>query len=166
MKPSDFATRDKANEGVVRRIPGPDGRLTDETMTIHSSDCDAFRRGKAKILSRGMEIASMPEGQRDEARERMNAELAALCVSGWTLDEPFSHEACAKLLYDAPYLVDFVTSVADDRKAFFASGSGNSSNTQGRKPGSKSAPRTARRSSGTSSAKSGSKQEESPGRST
>jgi hypothetical protein len=119
MKASEFLTREKANKGREVNIPGPDGKMTDQTFTIHSSDCDSFRRGKSAVLQKGLEIAGMKGEEQIKARERLNIELTALCVSGWSLDEDFSQEACADLMEGAPYLADFVERVADNRSLFF-----------------------------------------------
>lgn len=138
MKLEDFYTREKANQGRTVDVPGPDGKPCGVKFIIHSSDCDAFRRGKAGVLSKGLDIANLPEDKRTEAVEKLNLEMVALCVSGWEgMDESFSQDALVTLFQNAPYLAAFVERIADNRSLFFGSGSGSSLSSQKKAPGSK-----------------------------
>jgi hypothetical protein len=151
VKLTDFYTRDKANEGRTVDVPGPDGKPCGVKFTIHSSDCDAFRRGKAAILAKGLDIASLPDDKRADAVERLNLEMVALCVSGWEgMEDDFSQDALVTLFQNAPYLAAFVERIADNRTLFFGKGSGSSSSSQKETPGSKNTRKTVKSGSATS----------------
>jgi hypothetical protein len=124
MKTSDLFTRDKANAGHVANIPLPNGKLSDETLTIHHADCDAFRQKKADVLSSAAQIdPKMPDAERKKLRDAAMTDLLASLVSGWSLEDEFSHGAVVELLTNAPYLADWLNQKSEDTSLFFGNAS-------------------------------------------
>ena len=128
MKASDFFTLEAANTGCRVMIPGRDGRLTAEWLHIHHTDSDAFRQKKADSYR----VAAMCDPNLNDAERTKLFEAAMLgllvsSVSGWSLEDEFSHEGVAALLKNAPYLADWLDKKISDASVFFGSGSTGSS---------------------------------------
>lgn len=124
MKASDFFTREKANEGVKVSIPAPDGSDSEHWLMVHSSDCDAFQNGRHSVIRSGIEVAKMPPEKREDELRMRQCRLAALLISDWSLEDEFSNESVADLMYNAPYIQGIVESAADNRRLFFGKESG------------------------------------------
>ncbi len=126
MKPSDFFTRAKANEGERMPLSLPDGTATDEWLLIRGVDSDEFRAALDDFRRDLLAYASIKDeaekaGKTEQARLRLNAAL----VIGWSF-EAFSEEALLEFLRESPYIAAEVDRFASDRRRFFGKRSTNS----------------------------------------
>jgi len=126
MKPSDFFTRAKANEGERMPLSLPDGTATDEWLLIRGVDSDEFRAALDDFRRDLLAYASIKDeaekaGKTEQARLRLNAAL----VIGWSF-EGFSEEALLEFLRESPYIAAEVDRFASDRRRFFGKRSTNS----------------------------------------
>ena len=139
MKASDFFTLETANLGRRVMIPGRDGRLTAEWLHVHHTDSDAFRQKRAAVFTAAAMLdPATPDAERKKLRDAAMLDLLASSVSGWSLEDGFSHESVTALLTNAPYLADWLDRTTSDASVFFGSGSTGSLSTAEPKPDSNS----------------------------
>jgi len=135
MKASDFFTLETANLGCRVMIPGRDGRLTAEWLHIHHTDSDGFRQKKADSYRvAAMRDPNLNDAERTKLFEAAMLGLLVSSVSGWSLEDEFSHEGVAALLKNAPYLADWLDKKISDASVFFGNGSTGSLSTAEPKP--------------------------------
>jgi len=120
MKPSDFFTRAKANEGERMPLSLPDGTPTDEWLLIRGVDSDQFRVALDDFRRELLAIASL----KDETEKADRAEVARLALNaaliiGWSFDAEFSDVALMEFLRESPYIAAEVDRFASDRRRFF-----------------------------------------------
>lgn len=124
MKASDLFTRPAANAGKSVEIPGPDGKPTGITVTLHHVDCDAFRKKRAAVFASAAALpADTPQAERIRLRDAMQVELLASLVSAWTLEDPCTPENVIELLSNAPYLADWIDRKSEQASIFFGKSS-------------------------------------------
>ncbi|KZX63182.1 hypothetical protein A3710_17185 [Stutzerimonas frequens] len=120
MKPSDFFTRAKANEGERMPLSLPDGTPTDDWLQIRGVDSDEFRRAMDEFRRDRLALASIQdEIERKEKTEIAQLRLNAALVIGWSLDAEFTEAALLEFLREAPYVAAEVDRFASDRRRFF-----------------------------------------------
>lgn len=120
MKPSDFFTRAKANEGERMPLSLPDGTPTDEWLQIRGVDSDEFRRAMDEFRRELLALAAVKdEAERAEKTEIARLRLNAALVSGWSFDAEFSESSVLEFLRESPYNAAEVDRFASDRRRFF-----------------------------------------------
>lgn len=120
MKPSDFFTRAKANEGERMPLSLPDGTPTDEWLMIRGVDSDQFRHALDEFRRKSLTAASIKDlEEKAEKAEAARLELNAALVIGWSLDAEFTEAALLEFLREAPYIAAEVDRFASDRRRFF-----------------------------------------------
>ena len=120
MKPSDFFTRAKANEGERMPLSLPDGTPTDEWLLIRGVDSDEFRHALDEFRRELLVLASVKdEAERAEKTEAARLKLNAALVIGWSFDAEFSEAALLEFLRESPYITAEVDRFASDRRRFF-----------------------------------------------
>ena len=120
MKPSDFFTRAKANEGGRMPLSLPDGTPTDEWLLIRGVDSDEFRHALDAFRRDLLTYASIKdEGEKSEKTEQARLRLNAALVIGWSFDAEFSETALLEFLRESPYIAAEVDRFASDRRRFF-----------------------------------------------
>lgn len=129
MKPSDFFTRAKANEGERMPLSLPDGTPTDEWLLIRGVDSDQFRVALDDFRRELLAIASLKdETEKAEKNEQARLKLNAALVIGWSFDAEFSEAALLEFLRESPYIAAEVDRFASDRRRFFGKRSAVSQN--------------------------------------
>lgn len=124
MKASDLFTRPAANAGQSVEVPGPDGKPTGVSITLHHIDCDAFRKKRAEILAAAAALpADTSQAERRRLRDEMQVELLASLVSAWTLEDECTPANVVELLKNAPYLADWIDRKSEQASVFFGKGS-------------------------------------------
>ena len=124
MKPSDFFTRAKANEGERMPLSLPDGTPTDEWLMIRGVDSDQFRHALDEFRRKSLTAASIKDlEEKAEKAEAARLELNAALVIGWSLDAEFTEAALLEFLREAPYVAAEVDRFASDRRRFFGKSS-------------------------------------------
>lgn len=127
MKPSDFFTRSRANEGERMPLSLPDGTPTDQWLMIRGVDSDEFRAAldehRRAILANA---AIKDEAERAEQNRIAGLKLHCALVMGWSFDTEFTQEALQEFLTEAPHLAIEVDNFASNRKRFFRKSSTNS----------------------------------------
>lgn len=114
MQLKDFYFADRHEAGTRMPIMLPSGEDSGEWLQVRGPDCDesikAGRAYTAAVRHLGDELAPLEakckakedyseyNDQHGYAVERFNKELAAVLVTGWSLDEPFTPEAFVALL--------------------------------------------------------------------
>jgi len=120
MKPSDFFTRAKANEGERMPLSLPDGTPTDEWLQIRGVDSDSFQRAMDDFRREMLALASLKdEAERAEKTEAARLKLNSALVIGWSLEAEFTEAALLEFLREAPYVAAEVDRFASDRRRFF-----------------------------------------------
>ena len=120
MKPSDFFTRAKANEGERMPISLPDGTPTDEWLQIRGVDSDQFRVALDDFRRELLAIASLKdETEKADRTEVARLALNAALIIGWSFDAEFSDVALMEFLRESPYITAEVDRFASDRRRFF-----------------------------------------------
>lgn len=120
MKPSDFFTRAKANEGERMPLSLPDGTPTDEWLQIRGVDSDQFRVALDDFRREMLALASLKdEAERAEKTEAARLKLNSALVIGWSLEAEFTEAALLEFLREAPYVAAEVDRFASDRRRFF-----------------------------------------------
>ncbi|WP_045158752.1 phage tail assembly chaperone [Stutzerimonas stutzeri] len=129
MKPSDFFTRAKANEGERMPLSLPDGTPTDEWLLIRGVDSDEFRLAMDEFRRELLALAALKD-EKDRADKTQAAQLKlnAALVSGWSFEAEFSDAALLEFLREAPYVAAEVDRFASDRRRFFGKRSAVSQN--------------------------------------
>ncbi|MBF0675592.1 phage tail assembly chaperone [Pseudomonas sp.] len=124
MKPSDFFTRAKANEGERMPLALPDGTPTDSYLVIRGVDSDLFRQALDDHRRDVLAASSIKdEAERKEAVKASQLRLVAALVIGWSFDAEFTEAALLELLREAPYIADAADRFASDRRRFFGKSS-------------------------------------------
>lgn len=120
MKPSDFFTRNKANEGEKLPLSLPDGTPTDEWLLVRGIDSDEVREAldehRRTVLANA---AIKDEAERAEANRSAGLKLQCALVMGWSFDADFTSEALEEFFKEAPHLAIEVDNFASNRKRFF-----------------------------------------------
>jgi len=120
MKPSDFHTRAKANEGERMPLALPDGTPTDEWLLIRGVDSDQFRAALDDYRRDALTIAATKDqAEKAEKSEQSRLRLNAALVIGWSLDADFTEAALLEFLRESPYITAEVDRFASDRRRFF-----------------------------------------------
>lgn len=120
MKPSDFFTRGKANEGEKLPLSLPDGTPTDEYLMVRGVDSDAFRAAVDNYRRELIGFAAIKdESERAAKSEQARVELMCALVIGWSFDDECTQEALAELFREAPHIADEADKFASDRRRFF-----------------------------------------------
>lgn len=120
MKPSDFFTRAKANEGERMSLSLPDGTPTDEWLLIRGVDSDEFRHALDAFRRDLLTYASIQdEAEKTEKTEQARLHLNAALVIGWSFEAEFSETALLEFLRESPYIAAEVDRFASDRRRFF-----------------------------------------------
>lgn len=127
MKPSDFFTRSKANEGEKLPLSLPDGTPTDEWLLVRGIDSDEVREALDEHRRTVLANAAIEdEAERAEANRSAGLKLQCALVMGWSFDADFTSEALEEFFKEAPHLAIEVDNFASNRKRFFRKGSTNS----------------------------------------
>lgn len=116
-----FHTRAKANEGVKLPLFTATGAVTSHWLRVLGIDSDTFRKAYAKQQRRAMELATMPEEERETALTDATIEMRAALVSDWSFDMPCTFENISQFLREAPQIADKVDEFASRRAFFFKS---------------------------------------------
>ncbi|WP_313209324.1 hypothetical protein [Stutzerimonas nitrititolerans] len=120
MKPSDFFTRAKANEGERMPLSLPDGTATDEWLLIRGVDSDEFRHALDAFRRDLLTYASIKdEAEKAKKTEQARLRLNAALVIGWSFEAEFSEAALLEFLRESPYIAAEVDRFASDRRRFF-----------------------------------------------
>jgi hypothetical protein len=127
MKPSDFFTRAKANEGERMPLTLPDGTATNEWLLIRGVDSDQFRLALDDFRRGLLTFASVKDDkEKAEKTEAARLRLNAALIIGWSFDAEFSEAALMEFLRESPYITAEVDRFASDRRRFFGKRSTNS----------------------------------------
>jgi hypothetical protein len=131
MKLKDLYTRDRANEGVLLDLLGPDGEPLGISIVLRGVDSDAYRQANDAFNRAMVRLAAAVRAQGADATllvstqaDKESAQLAACAalVAGWTgVEEEYSPEAAIELLREAPYIRDQVYNAAHERDRFLGS---------------------------------------------
>jgi hypothetical protein len=151
MKPQDFYTRKRANEGARLTLFDGNGNPTDAWVLVRGLDSDAYRaahdasnramvRLAAAVRAKGSE-ADLPAETQAEKNAAALAERVAL-VAGWNLEGECTPAAIEELLQEAPYLSDQIYYAACDRDRFLGSALQSSTTGQSTSSSSASQPQT------------------------
>ena len=108
MKPSDFFTRGKANEGEKLHLSLPDGTPTDEYLMVRGVDSDAFRAAVDNYRRELIGFAAIKD-ESERAAKSEQARVELMCAQ----------EALAELFREAPHIADEADKFASDRRRFF-----------------------------------------------
>lgn len=120
MKPSDFFTRAKANEGERMPLSLPDGTPTDEWLLIRGVDSDQFRYALDEFRRDLLTFASVKDEQeKADKTEQARLKLNAALIIGWSFEAEFSEAALLEFLRESPYITAEVDRFASDRRRFF-----------------------------------------------
>lgn len=120
MKPSDFFTRNKANEGERMPLSLPDGTPTDEWLLIRGIDSDEFRAAMDEHRRSVLANAAIEdEAERAEKNRQAGLKLHCALVADWSFEAEFSPEAVEELFREAPHLAIEADNFASNRKRFF-----------------------------------------------
>lgn len=116
---SDFYIKNKANEGRKLRLSLPDGKPSDDWITIRSQWSDEFLTVKNKLLSEAVALRELPEAERKQHLEDMRTAMLVPLVAGWSFDEELTPENVTELLNNAPQIADKINDLAGDDAFFF-----------------------------------------------
>ena len=123
MKPSDFFTRSKANEGERMPLSLPDGTPTDEWLLIRGIDSDEFRAALDEHRRAVLANAAIEdEGERAEKNRLAGLNLHCDLVMDWSFDAELTQDALQEFFTEAPHIAIEVDSFASNRKRFFRKG--------------------------------------------
>jgi len=132
MKPQDFYTRARANEGVRLTLLDGNGKATEAWVIVRGLDSDAYRaahdatnRAMVRLAAAVRENGASAELPADAKADREAAALAerVALVASWNLEGECTPEAVAELLREAPYISDQIYFAAHDRDRFFGESS-------------------------------------------
>ena len=127
MKPSDFFTRSKANEGERMPLSLPDGTPTDEWLLIRGIDSDEFRAALDEHRRAVLANAAIEdEAERAEKNRLAGLNLHCALVMDWSFDAELTQDALQEFFTEAPHIAIEVDSFASNRKRFFRKGSASS----------------------------------------
>ncbi|ELO0595176.1 hypothetical protein QY625_003477 [Salmonella enterica] len=129
MKISDFATRQRANEGEKMFLSLPDGTRTKEYLIVRGVDSDAYNRARSEASRRMFSL----KGDEDPSPvvEENRLSLMTSLIAGWSLEEEFSEATLRELLKECPQIGDQINQFAANRVEFFRKKPEKSSTTAG-----------------------------------
>jgi hypothetical protein len=129
MKPQDFYTRKRANEGIRVYLRDGDGNNTDAWLLVRGVDSDAYRAANDTVQSTMVRLASavraksdapLLEATKEETDAAIMASRVAL-VADWNLEGECTPAAVEELFREAPYISDQVHVAAHNRDRFLGS---------------------------------------------
>jgi hypothetical protein len=135
----EFFTREKANDGIRFPLTHPDGTATEHWLQIRGVDSDEFHKAERQERRNFLPIrveADMLHGQKEkedfilDAQDKMERNLIASLVSGWSFDTPPTPENVVNFLQEAPQIAQAINSVSAERFRFFGKGLSSSGDTQ------------------------------------
>lgn len=123
-----FFVREKANAGTVVRFGFP----VEGWLRVRGVDSDAFRMAEVEERRQLLKLAEIKDA--DERKQAINENsrewelrMMASVVCEWGFDEPCTPANVIELLREAPYVLDKVKEVVENRARFFVSESATSS---------------------------------------
>lgn len=126
MKPTDFYTRPRSEEGVKVPLLLPSGADSGEWVIVKGPGSRSYRRAQS-VFTRGLaELGSLPEEEREERAETLVLEFLAPLVSAWSFSEPLTLDAVTAFLENAPDVTRRLDLVINDTARFMGPGSGSS----------------------------------------
>ncbi|HGB5894180.1 TPA: phage tail assembly chaperone [Salmonella enterica subsp. enterica serovar Kottbus] len=129
MKISDFATRQRANEGEKMFLSLPDGTRTKEYLIVRGVDSDAYNRARSEASRRMFSLKDDEDPSPVVEENRLS--LMTSLVVGWSLEEEFSEAHLRELLKECPQIGDQINQFAANRVEFFRKKPEKSSTTAG-----------------------------------
>jgi hypothetical protein len=126
--PSQFHTRQSANEGIDLPLSLPDGTATEHKIKIRGVDSEVFRKAEIESRRRAMEAAATKGKEGIAPSEQLEERLfliASLVIS-WSFEQECTIENVKAFLREAPQVADQIDSLAAKRSLFFKKGSVNS----------------------------------------
>lgn len=119
MKPSDFYTRQKSNEGSrMYPIDPATGKTGHEYLIVRGLDSDEFNAALVDKRRENARILTLPPEEQKEAAEEAELALIASTVCGWSFDEDYSLEAVLELLREAPSVRTEIDKFSSNRANF------------------------------------------------
>lgn len=119
MKPQDFFTRPKSNEGERMYLIDPlTGVKSNEYLIVRGFDSDEFNAALVDKRRENARILSLPQEEQKEAQEDAELALIASTVNGWSFDEEFTLEAVLELLREAPSVRTEIDKFSSNRANF------------------------------------------------
>lgn len=120
MNPSDFYTRDKANEGEKFFLPLPDGTLTEHYLIVRHIDSDSFRDTKSRIM-RNAALSSKPvtDAEKAERAKSIHLDLLVAMIAGWSFETEFNEAVIREFLINCPSIADKIDGFGSDKANFF-----------------------------------------------
>lgn len=119
MKPQDFFTRPKSNEGERMYLIDPlTGMKSNEYLIVRGFDSDEFNAALVDKRRENARILSLPQEEQKEAAEAAELALIASTVNGWSFDEEFTLEAVLELLREAPSVRTEIDKFSSNRANF------------------------------------------------
>ncbi|EBC1279452.1 hypothetical protein G6T08_004685 [Salmonella enterica] len=85
MKISDFATRQRANQGEKMYLSLPDGTRTEEYLIVRGVDSDAYNQARSEASRRVFSLKDDDNPSPVVEENRLN--LVTSLVAGWSLEE-------------------------------------------------------------------------------
>jgi len=133
-KMEQFYTQEKASEGVKVPLFAPDGRKTEESITIRSVFCDEFRLAETQQNRRMVKDLAVLTSDEERAKLHINykTELVAALVKDWSWsdEQPATRENVIAFLKRAPQIEQQIDRLASQSELFFALPSTDSTNSQ------------------------------------
>lgn len=118
--PSDFFTRQRANEGEKLAIIHPNGTESEHYLIVRSVDSDHYRKARDEAMREALKISTMPSGDdRDEAMQKVTIDTLASLIVGWSFEVECNEESIREFLIESPGNADRVDKFAADRARFF-----------------------------------------------
>ncbi|EOY8363287.1 phage tail assembly chaperone [Salmonella enterica subsp. salamae] len=117
MKISDFATRQRANQGEKMYLSLPDGTKTEEYLIVRGVDSDAYNQARSEASRRVFSLKDDDNPSPVVEENRLN--LMTSLVVGWSLEEEFSEANLRELLKECPQIGDQINQFAANRVEFF-----------------------------------------------
>lgn len=119
MKPSDYHTRQKSNEGSRMKLIDPaTGKPGEDFLIVRGFDSDEFNAALVDKRRENARILSLPQEEQKEASEAAELALIASTVNGWSFDEEFTLEAILELLREAPSVRTEIDKFSSNRANF------------------------------------------------
>lgn len=118
----EFFTRKIASEGRKMELTTPAGEKTDHYLLVVGIDSDRFRAASVRAERKMLEISILTDADQKEVEEsRVQRELVAELVIGWSFEKEFTQENVLEFLREAPQIADQVDRFAANRRIFFGS---------------------------------------------
>lgn len=119
MKPQDFFTRQRSNEGERMYIIDPlTGIKSNEYLIVRGFDSDEFNAALVDKRRENARILSLPQEEQKEASEAAELVLIASTVGGWSFDADYTLEALLELLREAPSVCTEIDKFSSNRANF------------------------------------------------